>query len=32
MNISNEGKLWHKAAPWLIAAATTLSLIVILHH
>ena len=31
MNISNEAKSWHSAAPWLISAVTILSLIVILH-
>jgi hypothetical protein len=32
LNIPNEVKLWHKSAPLLIAAATILGLIVILHH
>jgi hypothetical protein len=31
LNIPNE-KLWHKSAPLLIAAATILGLMVILHH
>lgn len=32
LNIPNDGKLWHKSAPWLITAATILGLIVIFHH
>jgi hypothetical protein len=32
MNNSDKVKLWHKSAPLLIAAATILGLIVILHH
>jgi hypothetical protein len=32
LNIPNEVKLWHKSASLLIAAATILGLIVILHH
>jgi hypothetical protein len=32
LNITHEAKLWHKSAPFLIAAATILGLIVILHH
>jgi hypothetical protein len=32
LNIPNEVKLWHKAAPVMISAATILGLIVILHH
>jgi hypothetical protein len=32
LNIANEVKHWHKAAPWLLSAATILGLIVILHH
>jgi hypothetical protein len=32
LNIPNEVKLWHKAAPLLITAATILGLIVIFHQ
>jgi hypothetical protein len=32
LNIPNEVKPWHKAAPWLISAVTILGLIVILHN
>jgi hypothetical protein len=32
LNITNEVKHWHKAAPLLITVATILGLIVILHH
>jgi len=32
MNMPNEVKPWHKAAPLLITAVTILGLIVILYH
>jgi hypothetical protein len=32
LNIPNEVKLWHKAAPLLITAVTILGLIVIFQH
>jgi hypothetical protein len=32
LNIPNEVKLWHKAAPMLIAVATILGLAVIFQH
>lgn len=32
MNIPNEVKLWHKAAPVLITVATILGLVVIFQH
>jgi hypothetical protein len=32
LNISNEAKPWHRAAPWLLSAVTILGLIVIFHR
>lgn len=32
LNISNEPKHWHKAAPWLMSAVIFLGLIVIYHN
>jgi hypothetical protein len=32
LNIANKVKPWHKAAPWLMSAATILGLIVIFHN
>jgi hypothetical protein len=32
LNIPNEAKPWHKAAPLLITVATILGLIVIFHY
>jgi hypothetical protein len=32
LNIPNEVKLWHKAAPLLITVATILGLVVIFQH